>query len=66
VAVTEDNASWHKSKAVRTWIHGHNRRAKRDDVRLLTRFLPKQSPWLNPIEPPWIHAKRHVCGHTTL
>ena len=62
VVVIWDNASWHTSKAVRTWIHAHNRQAKRDDdVRLLTYLLPKQSPWLNPIEPRWIHAKRKVC-----
>jgi hypothetical protein len=23
-------------------------------------FLPKQSPWLNPIEPKWVHGKRNV------
>jgi len=62
VVVIWDNASWHKAKAVRSWIHTHNRQAKRDhDVRLLTCLLPKQSPWLNPIEPRWIHAKRKVC-----
>ena len=29
-------------------------------VRILPLFLPKQSPWLNPIEPTWIHGKRCV------
>ena len=62
VVVIWDNASWHKSKMVRTWIAAHNRRAKQTgDVRLLTCLLPKQSPWLNPIEPRWVHAKRQVC-----
>jgi hypothetical protein len=23
--------------------------------------LPKRSPWLNPIEPHWLHAKKRVC-----
>jgi hypothetical protein len=23
-------------------------------------LLPKKSPWLNPIEPKWIHGKRRV------
>ena len=57
-----DQASWHKSKMVREWIHGHNRNAKLDGaVRLLTFLLPTKSPWLNPIEPHWVHAKRNVC-----
>jgi hypothetical protein len=30
-------------------------------VRIVVCFLPKKSPWLNPIEPmPWIHGKRKV------
>ncbi len=29
-------------------------------VRILPLFLPKQSPWLNLIEPKWVHAKRNV------
>ncbi len=57
-----DHASWHKSKMVRTWIHKHNRKAKRTGkgTRLLPVLLPKKSPWLNPIEPRWVHAKRKV------
>jgi hypothetical protein len=31
-----------------------------EDVRILTFLLPVKSPWLNPIEPRWIHAKRAV------
>jgi hypothetical protein len=57
-----DHASWHVSQRVRAWIHAHNQQAKRKgDVRLLVIRLPKQSPWLNPMEPRWVHAKRHVC-----
>ena len=29
-------------------------------VRILSCFLPVKSPWLNPIEPHWVHAKRKV------
>jgi transposase len=29
-------------------------------LRILPLFLPKQSPWLNPIEPKWVHGKRAV------
>jgi transposase len=57
-----DHASWHKSKKVRSWLHGHNQEVKRtkEGTRLLAVLLPKKSPWLNPIEPRWIHAKRKV------
>lgn len=57
-----DNASWHKSQAVRTWIRQHNQQVKQmgKGVRILPFLLPTQSPWLNPIEPKWVHAKRNV------
>ena len=57
-----DNASWHISKAVRSWIREHNHRVKRTrpGVRLLVNQLPIKSPWLNPIEPKWIHGKRAI------
>lgn len=57
-----DNATWHKSWVVRNWIKEHNRNVKalQQGVRLLTFLLPKKSPWLNPIEPMWLHAKRKV------
>src|SRR5512135_3301290 len=29
-------------------------------VRILPFYLPTQSPWLNPIEPKWVHGKRNV------
>jgi transposase len=57
-----DNASWHTSKRIRQWIRTYNRQAKQTgDVRLLVFWLPKRSPWLNPIEPYWGHTKRRVC-----
>jgi hypothetical protein len=62
IVIIRDRASWHKSKRLRGWIRNHNRLAKqKGDVRLLAFLLPKKSPWLNPMEPHWIHAKRKVC-----
>jgi transposase len=57
-----DNASWHSSTIVRTWIRMQNQQVVSEGkgVRLLPFFLPKQSPWLNPIEPKWVHGKRAV------
>jgi transposase len=57
-----DNASWHISREVRRWIGSHNREVKKSGsgVRIVTCFLPKKSPWLNSIEPKWIHGKRRV------
>src|SRR5215207_1172609 len=48
-----DNASWHVSKEVRRWLGSHNRRVKEsgEGVRIVGCLLPKQSPWLNAIEP---------------
>ncbi len=57
-----DNASWHKSQIVRTWIRRHNRQVKAGGagVRIVPCLLPSKSPWLNPIEPKWVHGKRAV------
>jgi DDE superfamily endonuclease len=57
-----DNASWHISKAVRSWIGAHNRRVKagQPGVRIVLCLLPSKSPWLNAIEPKWVHGKRAV------
>ncbi len=57
-----DNASWHTSQAVRRWIRTHNRTVKeqRQGVRIVACLLPVKSPWLNPIEPHWLHGKRAV------
>jgi hypothetical protein len=57
-----DNASWHLSNEVRTWIRAHNQhvRATGRGVRLVPCPLPTKSPWLNPIEPKWAHGKRNV------
>lgn len=57
-----DNASWHVSKRVRGWIKAHNRQAKRDGgVRIVACYLPVKSPWLNAIEPKWVHGKRAIA-----
>ena len=58
-----DNASWHISTAVTGWIREHNRQVKQDGrgVRLLVCQLPVKAPWLNPIEPKWVHGKRAVA-----
>ena len=44
------------------WIRDHNRRVKAagEGCRLLVGHLPSRSPWLNPIEPRWVHGKRAV------
>jgi hypothetical protein len=57
-----DNASWHRSQAVRRWLRTHNQRVKRDHhgIRIVSCHLPIKSPWLNPVEPHWIHGKRAV------
>lgn len=57
-----DNASWHISKEVRKWLGRHNRKVKNsgEGVRIVSCLLPKQSPWLNAIEPKWVHGKRRI------
>jgi hypothetical protein len=59
-----DNASWRRyiSKEVRCWLSSHNREVKEsgEGVRIVSCLLPKQSPWLNAIEPKWVHGKRKV------
>jgi hypothetical protein len=57
-----DNATWHLSREVRAWLRQRNRGVKKagKGVRIITCQLPKRSPWLNPIEPHWVHGKRAV------
>jgi len=57
-----DNAPWHVSQQVRTWIRDHNRQVKQrgDGVRIIACYLPVKSPWLNAIEATWVHGKRRV------
>jgi transposase len=61
-----DNASWHVSKQVRIWLREHNQmviqeaRTGKPGVRIIPCWLPIKSPWLNRIEPKWIHGKRAI------
>ena len=57
-----DNASWHISREVTAWIAAHNRAVTAGDaaVRIVPCPLPIKSPWLNPIEPKWVHGKRRI------
>ena len=56
-----DNAGWHGSAAIRRWLRAHNQRAHREGgVRIVPCWLPIKSPWLNPIEPKWVHSKRRI------
>jgi transposase len=57
-----DNASWHRSQLVRTWLREHNQQVKQSGkgVRILSCLLPTKSPWLNPIEAKWVHGKKNV------
>ena len=57
-----DNARGPRSQDVRGWSRAHNRQAKPSDgVRIVLCHLPIKSPWLNRIEPHWIHAKRAIA-----
>ena len=58
-----DNASWHVSAEVRRWVRdaqpaGASATAGCASIPCL---LPTKSPWLNPIEPNWVHGKRRVA-----
>lgn len=63
--VVWDNASWHISKRVRRWIGQHNRKVKREGgCKIRVCGLPVKAPWLNPIEPKWLHGKRAIVEPT--
>jgi hypothetical protein len=49
-------------REVRRWLGSHNREVKEsaEGVRIVSCLLPKQSPWLNAIEPKWVDGKRKV------
>jgi hypothetical protein len=56
-----DNASWHVSQRVRSWIKAHNRLAKAaGGVRIVACELPVKAPWLNPIESKWAYGKKSI------
>ena len=57
-----DNASWHVRQAVRAWLKAHNRHVKQaGGCRVVVCPLPVKSPWLNRIEPKWVHGKRAIA-----
>jgi transposase len=63
LVVIWDNASWHTAQGLRNWAYRYNQAAKREGrIRLLLVALPSRSPWLNPLEPVFGQAKRHVVG----
>jgi len=56
-----DHASWHRSQEGQHWLRAHHPQAKHAGaIRLLVCPLPVKSPWLNPIEPRWVHSKRAI------
>jgi hypothetical protein len=58
-----ENAPWHVSKEARYWIKEHNHKVKKGTlkgVRIISCYLPTKIPWLNAMEPKWIHGKRKV------
>jgi len=61
-----DNATWQGSKAVRAGLRAHNRAARavqahgQPAVRIMVCWLPVKSPWLNNIEPQWMHGQRAI------
>jgi DDE superfamily endonuclease len=62
VVLIWDHASWHISHEVRMWLRQHNHQVKQtgQGVRIVACRLPSKSPWLNPIEPKWVHGKRAI------
>jgi hypothetical protein len=62
VLLVWDNASWHISHEVRTWLRQHHHHVKQtgQGVRILACRLPSKSPWLHPSEPKWVHGKRAI------
>jgi len=68
VLLVWDNASWHDSQIVRSWVRQYNRQVKQSGrgVRLVVCALPIKSPWLNPIAPTWLAGKKRVAEPTRL
>src|SRR5712691_5392633 len=59
-----DNASWHSSQEGRMGLRqpNHNVKQTGQGGRILARRLPSKSPWLNPIEPTWVHGQRAIVA----
>jgi hypothetical protein len=61
VIVIGDHASWHLARKVKRWMrryHHHPKSLRQPHWMVWT--LPKRSPWLNPIEPHGLHAKKRI------
>jgi transposase len=62
-----DNASWHVSKQVKTWLREHKQAVQQEartgicGVRIIRGFLPTKRPWLNRIEPKWVPGPARAC-----
>ena len=57
-----DNAAWHISHRVTAWIAAHNARvAAGGGCRIEVCGPPIRAPWLNPIEPKWMHGKKAIA-----
>jgi hypothetical protein len=55
------HASGHVSQARQEWLQGHPRPAQQaGGGRMMGCRLPRQRPWLNPMEPTWVQGKRAV------
>ncbi|HEY6074868.1 MAG TPA: hypothetical protein VIV15_16165, partial [Anaerolineales bacterium] len=63
-----DNASWHIRHEGHPWLRQQNRRVTQtgQGVRLGACRLPRKSPWLNPMEPKWVHGKRAIVAPARL
>ena len=60
-ALVWDNAAWHVSRRVGLWIERHNRRVRKaGGCRIRACGLPVKAPWLNAIEPKWVHGERAI------
>jgi hypothetical protein len=61
-----DNASWHESSQVRTWLRQHNQtvlqeaQTGKSGVRIIPCWLPTKSHWLNRIEPKCVPGSRAI------
>jgi hypothetical protein len=57
-----DKASWPVRQAVHVWLTAHNRRVTPEGGgRLVVCRLPSKRPWLNRLEPTWVHGTRALA-----
>src|SRR4029453_18461653 len=56
------NVSWHVSPPGLAGLKAPNRLVKQEGgCRIVVCPLPNKSPWLNRIEPKWVHGKRAIA-----